>query len=441
MAYKELIKNFNRIRDYMRDFYVYGFKSRDEYTNKSARSYDDEHRRIKSWLDDYMKFDWTPEGKHVFLSIDTRLTRHNPLYNAWKAKSFTDGDITIHFILMDILSSPDKEVPFGELVETVNRYVGEIGAFDIDASTLRKKLKEYVEEGIIESRKQGKVVYYRRVESAKLPDAKLLDFFSEVAPCGVIGSFLLDKVKNECFVDLREERPYKDCFAFKHHYITSALDSDILCQIFDAMRKKQAVTLTVLNRKNGRETKNPVIPLRVMISVQNGRQYLMGYVPRFDTISPYRIDNILSVEAEEECDCFDELRAKLDSMMAHIWGVSTQNKSENRMEHVEFTVRYRSDEVFIPQRLEREKRCGTVKHLDAHTSRFAADVYDTRELIPWIRTFICRITDIQFSNKTLEEQFKNDLRQMYELYGLNGQSNHNDYNDHNEQKGGEKHAI
>ena len=63
MAYKELIKNFNRIRDYMREFYVYGFKSREEYTNKSARSYDDEHRRIKSWLDDYMKFDWTSEGK------------------------------------------------------------------------------------------------------------------------------------------------------------------------------------------------------------------------------------------------------------------------------------------------------------------------------------------------------------------------------------------
>lgn len=75
----------------------------------------------------------------------------------------------MHFILMDILSSPDKEVSFGELVETVNSYVGEIGTFDIDSSTLRKKLKEYVEEGIIESRKQGKVVYYRRAKSAKLP--------------------------------------------------------------------------------------------------------------------------------------------------------------------------------------------------------------------------------------------------------------------------------
>ena len=42
MADSELVKNFNRIRDYMREFYVYGFKSRDEFSKKSARSYDDE---------------------------------------------------------------------------------------------------------------------------------------------------------------------------------------------------------------------------------------------------------------------------------------------------------------------------------------------------------------------------------------------------------------
>ena len=79
MAYSELIKNFNKIRDYMRDFYVYGFKSRDDYTKKSARSYDDEKRRIENWLGDYMKFHQTADGKKVFLSIDSRVTRHNPL--------------------------------------------------------------------------------------------------------------------------------------------------------------------------------------------------------------------------------------------------------------------------------------------------------------------------------------------------------------------------
>lgn len=48
VAYSELIKNFGKIRDYMREFYIYGFKSREDYTKKSARSYDDERRRIES---------------------------------------------------------------------------------------------------------------------------------------------------------------------------------------------------------------------------------------------------------------------------------------------------------------------------------------------------------------------------------------------------------
>lgn len=56
LAYSELIKNFEKIRSYMREFYVYGFKSRDEYNAKSARSYDNERRRIESWLGDYMGF-------------------------------------------------------------------------------------------------------------------------------------------------------------------------------------------------------------------------------------------------------------------------------------------------------------------------------------------------------------------------------------------------
>ena len=34
MAYSELVKNFEKVRAYMREFYVYGFKSRTEYTAK-----------------------------------------------------------------------------------------------------------------------------------------------------------------------------------------------------------------------------------------------------------------------------------------------------------------------------------------------------------------------------------------------------------------------
>lgn len=50
MAFNELIKNFDKIRDYIRDFYVYGFKTREDFNSKSLRSYDNEKRRIESYM-------------------------------------------------------------------------------------------------------------------------------------------------------------------------------------------------------------------------------------------------------------------------------------------------------------------------------------------------------------------------------------------------------
>ena len=410
MAYSELIKNFNRIRDYMREFYVYGFKSRDEYTQKSARSYDDERRRLESWLGDYMQFRQTPDGKNVFISVDSRTSSHNPLYKAWKAKSFTDGDITLHFIIFDILCDPGVSMTLGEVMERIDDYLsGFRMPRTYDESTVRKKLKEYAKEGIIETEKKGRRLVYRRARTDCELDRDMLDFFSEMAPCGVIGSFLLDKL------DERE-----DYLSFKHHYITSAMDSEILCDLFAAMGERRRVILENMNRHTGRVTDNPAVPLRIMVSVQSGRQYLMAYSIPFGGISSFRIDNLISVKMDRVEEHFEEMRAELDRMLPHMWGVSTQNRSGQPMEHVEFTIRYRDDETHIPLRLEREKRIGTVEHLDGNTSRFTADVYDASEMVPWIRTFICRIVSIHISDRELEEQFRDDIRAMYELYGLEG---------------------
>lgn len=103
MAFNELIKNFDNIRLLMRDFYVFGFRSRADFADKSARSYDNERRRIESWLGEYMYFRQNAGGKNCFISVDSRKIRHNPFYKALKAKSFTANDIMLHFFLLDIL--------------------------------------------------------------------------------------------------------------------------------------------------------------------------------------------------------------------------------------------------------------------------------------------------------------------------------------------------
>ena len=411
-SYSELIKNFEKIRAYMRDFYVYGFKSRDDYQKKSARSYDDERRRLESWLGDHMGFVRTPEGKNVFISIDSRTIRHNPLYNAWKAKSFTDGDITLHFILFDILHDPSVRRTIAELLREIDtKYLaGFITPMMFDESTIRKKLKEYCEAGIIVSEKEGRKVYYRRTDSTNLSDLNdVLHYFSEVAPCGVIGSFILDKAESDT-----------DAFTFKHHYITGAIDSGVLAALFAAMREKRAVTVTNMSRKKDMPRRIRIIPLRVLISVQNGRQHLFAYLPDYNFFTSYRIDYLSNVKLEDPTPRFDELRAELDRMQSKMWGVSVKrNKWGNdHLEHVEFTIKVADNEAYIVKRLEREKRVGTVEKLDEHTYRFSADVYDTSEMIPWIRTFICRIVKMNFSNRTIENQFKQDLEAMYRIYGV-----------------------
>lgn len=282
MAYSELIKNFDRIRDYMRQFYVYGFKSRTEYDARSARSYDNERRRVESWLGDSMRFRLTPEGKHVFLSMDSRAIRSNPLYNAFKARSFTAGDVTFHFYILDLLQNGDACTARQITDLFAEKY---LSAFETDRqpdiSTIRKKLKEYVALGLLQCRKQGRELLYSRSEDALALNAwaDALAFFSEADPLGVIGSTLLDKLE-----------PLSPCFRFKHHYMLHALDSQILLELLTAIGEHKTVELQYISPKTGRETTHTVCPLKIYISTQGGRQYLLCFHYRFKKLMFFRLD-------------------------------------------------------------------------------------------------------------------------------------------------------
>ncbi len=407
MAYSELIKNFEKIRSYMRQFYVYGIKSRSQYDEKSTRSYDDERRRLESWLGDHMGFAYTPEGKHMYLSVNSRACRRNPLYKAWKAKSFTDGDITLHFLLLDILHAPTVPQTLPQIIEAVDNYLSETDAeLTFDESTIRKKLKEYAALGIIRTEKQGRRVLYARAEDENIgPLSEFMDYFSEVAPCGVIGSYIADRLPR-----------HRSSFCFKHHYITQAMDSGVLYALFDAMGQKRFICA---DNGGKRPARVRLVPLKIYISVQNGRQYLIAWHEKAGRLNAYRLDYLSNVKLEEFCPDFDRLRSGLVRSEAHMWGVNTRWNPE-RLEHVEFQVYVGPNEGYILNRLLREKRCGTVTRVDDTHYRYEADVYDSCELLPWIRTFICRITRMNFSNRTAENMFKADLQALYRMYDSEG---------------------
>ena len=71
----------------------------------------------------------------------------------------------------------------------------------------------------------------------------------------------------------------------------------------------------------------------------------------------------------------------------------------------------------LSRRLEREKRCGAVERLDDCHWRFSAEVYDALEMLPWIRTFIGRITELRCDDAVVTERFAGDMASLAAMYG------------------------
>ena len=406
MAYSELIKNFSKIREYMRQFYVYGFRSRNEFELKSARSYDNERRRVESWLSEYMRFRQEEDGKIVFMSIDSRRMCHNPLYTAFKTKSFTDNDITFHFYLLDLLKDGGEYTVYEMLELFDSEYFFNFdNAGSFDESNLRKKLKEYVRYGILKERKQGREVYLSLKESS-LDTERLKDavyFFSEENPLGVAGSYISDRFDSDDSV-----------FRFKHNYIFAALDSQIIYELVQAMNEDRDAEINIrLRDKTLKSSK--VFPVKIYISTQNGRQYLLCYLQDTEHFIFVRVDNIENVKVSEKNPSALKYKEKYESFKKHLWGVAV---SENlTTDRVEMTIRLEDDEEYIYSRLLREKRCGEVIRKDKNTCVFTADVYDARELVPWIRTFFGRIESFYCSSDFVTNQLNADLNALAESYG------------------------
>ena len=416
MAYSELIKSLDTLRTYIRSFYIYGFKTKDKFSGKSSRTYDDEKRRLENYLDGYMTFRSDEKGKVHFLSIDSRHTAHNPLYKIFKVKSFTAMDISLHFMVMDILADNSKK-SLNQILDEINSVY--LAGFSSDGlpeeSTLRKKLKEYVNLGLISVEKEGRAVFYLRnpmIDLSGFEDS--LAFFSEIAPSGVVGSFLYDKLSVK-------EQQDSDIFQFKHHYITASIESDFMAQALGAIREHRCLVIEQKHSEDDKPFPHEIVPLMIYQSTQDGRMYLMGYRQLGDYFLALRFDYIVAMKTGNVYEDFLQKRSEFEVLRNYIWGVSLkQNKTCNDTStaHITFRVHFEDDEKFIYQRLLREKRSGTVTLLDDHTAQFDADIFDPMEIIPWVRSFICRITFFDCSEKSVVCRFYDGIREMNRLYSL-----------------------
>lgn len=412
--FQELIKNFDRIRDYMRQFFVYGYKSRSDYGEKSSRTYDNERRRIESWLSGYTQSAYSQKEKHVYISVDSKTIPQNPLYAAWKSKSFTDNDLLLHFFLLDLLWDKPAGMSAGNLSDQIASEYGVV----FDSQTVRLKLKEYEELGILTSDKTGKSLLYRLLPSPSevlsssefaalslWPQLRTaITYYQEAAPFGFIGSTILD-----------QEHQTNEWFQFKHHFIVHTLEDGVLAKVLTAIRQKKKISFENRSTRSGCRSFQQGIPLKIFVSTQTGRRYVCLYLEERRRFTNFRLDSMMDVKLLEPFDDYDQKQQLLAKNLSRCWGVSFGGVS--RIEEIYIKLQIDAEkEPHILQRLYREGRGGEILPIQGNEYLYSGLFFDTNEMLTWVKTFTGRILDIQGSNTFAINKVIRDWEKMYEMY-------------------------
>ncbi len=398
--YTGCIGSIEKARDFARESFVYGMKDKKDYDEISPRAYDEATRQLGDWFRDCLQTRTVKvRNKVKYLSLNCREYSRNPLYKIWKARSFTTNEIVFFFSLLEILSD-EKPVDIGDLYAKYD-CIHRTGGFTKSMAQNWLRNRGCPSE-IIVKRGRGK---YSLAKSFDLsPIIEPLLYYSEIAPSGVIGSFILDKQK-------KVESPFR----FKQHYIGQAFDCEVVCNVLYAIKHRKNLVFIYQPKGKEKESIN-VFPVKVYSSTQSGRQYLMAWNEKEECFLTYRIDRIKNISIEDAAPTdVTIIHNKYEAAKEHIWGVSF---GDGKLTHVEMLVKVEEDEAFIVSRLDREKRCGKVSLIDnqAGIFKYEVDVFDAREMFPWLRTFICRIIELTISDKDLENRFWDSVQDMYRLY-------------------------
>lgn len=407
--FQELIKSFPKTREYVRDFFVYGFKNRNEFKGKSPRTYDNERRRLESWLSPYVRKDYTPKGFNISLAIDSNLLDTNPLFQVWKTKSFTDNDIVLHFLILNILIK-HKSMSIEDITDTL---LTEYESF-FDVQTVRRKCNTYVKEGLLQKEKKGKTVLFSLDTSLALwlksneniKDA--LSFFQMAGNFGIMGNHLLEHLDWENHI-----------FRVKHSFFVHTLEDEVLYAILNSIKGKTSVKLELKSSKTKAKNTADCIPLQIFTSTRSGRRFLCAYIRKSRRFTCYRLDTIQSLIPLEKAEDYDTILDKLNKNRQKLWVVSFQSDSRNHLDKLTMTLHVKEpSENYILDRLDREGRGGSVTKIRENIYKYETEVFDCNEMLPWIRTFIGRIVSLECTDKSVEARFYQDLNVMCQMYQI-----------------------
>ena len=432
-------------RDLIRDMFVYGNKTvKPEKMSDLRNSID----AVKNALiADHGRLDWTGNRKErLYFTATPRLFDRNPFQKLYLFCAFANHGMLTDCIHTLFLMRPDLAVPFLEDYDTdddrapawIKKREKYMRAFlrRLDAregfetadiytavtaphrknlfekpaiKTLKNRLEAMAEAGLIrEEHARGKKASVWRTEhpvmlrdvlragegSGRGRDASFvsrfhaaMEFFARDEALGAYGQ--------QITLRMLPAYPARGCFRFRQDYLHDTLNDYLVLTLLHAIEAGLWCRLYVRHGINGRRRLTFCRPLEIRKGDASGRTYLMVYDPAARMMHRERLEFIDEVHFfRMGTDDKSDIRHAGEGMR-HSWGVSLQRPldrdgnaaAESTTRHLRFSVSGDSAQAdILYETIRRRARTGQVSR-KGNTITFDADVLETIEVRPFIRTF------------------------------------------------------
>ena len=141
----------------------------------------------------------------------------------------------------------------------------------------------------------------------------------------------------------------------------------------------------------------------------------MGYSPRHENFSFFRIDYIKEVKILEKSTEANYFKQIINKALPYCYMLTMDKTKE--LENFEMTLSI--DEVkekHILKKLIQEARGGVVEKIAPNVFHYTRQTYSTKEIMPWAKSFIGNIISVKGNNKEEIDYINEDLKEIAKIY-------------------------
>ncbi len=486
-AFQSDIKHYDKIRDILRYLYMFGSSSKEELVekqlSKSISSFYDTKQRIENYIDgEYLQEHRSSEkgsGKKYRFMYDPFVCPVNYLAETYQNCSYVIDDFIFYFCLMQAFTDPDyHQLPYEyapddysdiddcmyfnqeftlnelivtlqtifdtnqELLECLNDIPGnsEHSELLFTQPKVRARISELTDLGILVNTSKDKyhlaVDLFASLDANELIDLQLMtQFFYNCSFLTIPGYYLsatIDEYAQANFVSEKtsffnkQENPV---FFYKNQRIQNVIDDDIAWSILSAIHSTNAIHYKYRS-KNGFLKDCTVLPMKLVIDYQYGRQYFFCYDYDFKGFNMQRLSSVSdvtvakSINENQKFEFIDNLNSQTDIHQEYlktysrhiekVWNIAMSESTTDVLIHFHFSPETYRKQI---ERLKSTRHHGNIKELENGYIDFTVSVQSELELIPWIRSYGPSAVVDKNTNPILAERIKNDWKEALAQYG------------------------